>query len=536
MKNVPRVAYFSMEYALESDFKLYAGGLGILAGDYLKGAHDNEYPIVGIGIKWKQGYTEQKIDSSGNAYDSYHNYTYDFLEDTGIKVHVEIRQRNIACKVWKCTNFGNAPLYLLDTDLPENEDQWITGQLYGWFGEERIAQEIVLGIGGVRALRALGLNIDVYHFNEGHAVFAGFELVREHMSTGLSFKRSVKKTKDQVVFTTHTPVVQGNETHYIDRMLYMGANNTLSEKQLIRIGGNPFNMTVAALRLSRMSNGVAQLHMKTANRMWSHIENRSEILGITNAIHIPTWIDTRMIENSGDPDMLWSCHSENKSELISFVKDRTGVELRSDVLTVGFSRRAAPYKRSNFIFSDERIIGPLLEENKIQIIFSGKAHPLDDLGKSIVSNIVKMTRKYPDSVIFLEDYDMNIGAMLTRGSDIWLNNPRRPKEASGTSGMKAAMNGVLNVSILDGWWPEACRDGINGWQFGDGFESEDDAILDEHDLQALYDVLTTKVIPTYYTDQNKWRSMMQASIEDTAQEYDVKRMLDEYYSKMYIKK
>lgn len=536
MKNQPKVAYFSMEYALENNLKLYAGGLGILAGDYLKGAHDNNYPIVGIGIKWKQGYTEQRIDANGKAYDSYHNYEYDYLEDTGIKVHVEIRRRQVACKVWKCDVFGNAPLYLLDTDLPENEDPWITGQLYGWFGEERIAQEIVLGIGGVKALRALGMDVDVYHFNEGHAVFAGLELIREHMSTGLSFKRSVKKTQNQVVFTTHTPVIQGNETHYIDRLMYMSANNTLSEKQLVKIGGNPFNMTVAALRLSRISNGVADLHCQTANKMWSHIEDRSDIIGITNAIHIPTWVDQRMLRDVADPEHLWAHHAENKSKLIEFVKERTGIELDHDVLTIGFSRRAAPYKRSNFIFTDERIISPLLEEKKLQIIFSGKAHPLDDLGKSIVSNLVKMSRKYPEAVVFLEDYDMEIGAILTRGSDVWLNNPRRPKEASGTSGMKASMNGVLNLSVLDGWWPEACNDDINGWQFGDGFESEDEVLLDEHDLKALYEVLLNKVIPTYYNDHMKWKAMMQASIKDTMIEFDVKRMLEDYYSKMYAVK
>ncbi len=264
-------------------------------------------------------------------------------------------------------------------------------------------------------------------------------------------------------------------------------------------------MTVAALRLSKISNGVAELHMKTANKMWAHIEDRSDIIGITNAIHIPTWVDTRMIDHVDKPDDLWALHTENKNSLIDFVKERNGLALNPESLTIGFSRRAAPYKRSNFIFSDERIIAPLLEAGKLQIIFSGKAHPLDDLGKSIVSNIVKMTRKYPEAVVFLEDYDMEIGAMLTRGSDIWLNNPRRPKEASGTSGMKAAMNGVLNLSILDGWWPEACRHGINGWQFGDGFESDDDAVLDEHDLKALYDVLLNEVIPTYYDDKGTWK-------------------------------
>jgi starch phosphorylase len=534
--NLPKVAYFCMEYGLDSDFKMYAGGLGILAGDYLKGAKDYNYPIVGIGIKWKQGYTDQVIGEDGRPYDTYHNYEYDCLEDTGVKVTVNIRQRNVVCKVWKVDKFGNAPLYLLDTDLPENEDNWITGQLYGGFGEERIAQEMVLGIGGVRALRALGIDIDVYHFNEGHAVFAGFELMREKMASGMSFDEALKACREEIVFTTHTPVIQGNESHYLDRIMYMGANNGLTIEQLIEIGGSPFNMTVAALRLSRISNAVAELHCKTANKMWAHVDNRSEIIGITNAIHIPTWVDEEMIdaaENDGD---LWEIHMKNKKNLIEFIKERNGVELDSEALLIGFSRRAAPYKRSDLIFTDESIIDPLLREGKIQIVFSGKAHPLDDIGKKIVENIVKMTKKYPNSVVFLENYDMTIGRMLTRGADIWLNNPRRPKEASGTSGMKAAMNGVLNVSILDGWWPEACEHGVNGWQFGDGFESENIAELDAHDSKALYNVLLNEVIPTYYDNRDKWIEMMKNSILSTKDRFSVKRMLEDYYNKMYIKK
>ncbi|EOD00793.1 alpha-glucan family phosphorylase [Caldisalinibacter kiritimatiensis] len=532
--NLPKVAYFCMEYGLDTSLRTYAGGLGILAGDYLKGAKDHNYPIVGIGIKWKQGYTDQMIDEDGRPYDTYHNYEYDFLKDTGVKVTVKIRQRDVVCKVWEVDKFGNAPLYLLDTDLPENEDSWITGQLYGWFGEERIAQEMVLGIGGIKALRALGIDIDVYHFNEGHAVFAGLELLREKMDKGMSFEEALKATREEIVFTTHTPVIQGNESHYLDRLMYMGANNGLTIEQMVQIGGSPFNMTVAALKLSRISNAVAQLHCKTANKMWEHVDNRSEIIGITNAIHLPTWVDERMIdaaENDGD---LWETHMDNKKKLIEFVKERTGAELDSDKLLIGFSRRAAPYKRSNFIFSDESVIDPLLKEGKIQLVFSGKAHPLDDTGKKIVENIVKMTKKYPNSVVFLENYDMTIGKMLTRGSDIWLNNPRRPKEASGTSGMKAAMNGVLNFSILDGWWPEACEHGVNGWQFGDGFESENVQEQDAHDLKALYKVLLEEVIPTYYDNRDKWVEMMKNSILSTKDKFAVKRMLEEYYNEMYM--
>ncbi|EYE88364.1 alpha-glucan phosphorylase [Fervidicella metallireducens AeB] len=530
----PRVAYFCMEYGLQSEFKQYAGGLGILAGDHMKGAKDLDLPIIGIGIKWKQGYTDQMIGKDGKPYDSYHNYEYDFLEDTGVKVTVKIRQRDVVCKVWKVEKFNNATIYMLDTDIPENEDTWITGQLYGWFGEERIAQEMVLGIGGVRALRKLGIDIDVYHFNEGHAVFAALELIREKMSEGESFEKALELTRKQVVFTTHTPIKQGNEEHPLDRLQYMGAFNGLTLEQMVYIGGAPFNMTVAALRVCKKANAVAKLHAETANAMWSHVDYPAPIIPITNAIHKPTWVDANILADYNNPEKLWSAHMENKKNLIKFIKERNGVELDPDVLLIGFSRRAAPYKRSDFIFSDESIIRPLLENKKLQIVFSGKAHPLDDTGKNIVSNLVKMSKEYPNSVVFLENYDMEIGMMLTRGADIWLNNPRKPLEASGTSGMKAAMNGVLNLSILDGWWPEACNHGINGWQIGDGFESKDTKEQDAHDLKSLYKVLLEEVIPTYYNNRSKWIEMMQESIKSTKDAFSIERMLKEYYEKLYM--
>lgn len=539
MNKLPTVAYFSMEYGLDTSFKTYAGGLGILAGDYIKGAKDFNFPIVGIGLKWKQGYTDQMIDKNGKAYDTYHNYEYDFLEDTNLSVTVKVRGRDVICKIYKVDCFGNNPLYLLDTDIPENDDAWITGQLYGWFGEERVAQEIVLGIGGIKALRALNIDIDVYHFNEGHPVFAAFELINEKIEKGLSYVDAFKATREEIVFTTHTPVIQGNEEHYIDRLMYMGANNGLSKEQLIEIGNDPFNMTVAALHLSRMSNAVAKLHMETANDMWDHVKNRSKILGITNAIHKPTWVDSRILKSAKDKDLnsIWKYHMENKEALIDFIYERNGVRLNSSKLLIGFSRRAAPYKRSDLIFTDKSIIEPLLKEQKIQIVFSGKAHPLDDNGKQIVQNLVAMSKLYPNAVVFLENYDMTIGAKLTRGSDIWLNNPRRPKEASGTSGMKAAMNGVLNFSTLDGWWPEACKHGINGWAFGGAKTAEDFdddlTLLDAHDVKALYSSLLNEVIPTYYDNHSKWLDMMLSSITTTEKQFDVKRMLEEYYENLY---
>ena len=538
MKNdlFPKVAYFCMEYGLDSSFKTYAGGLGILAGDYLKGAKDDNLPIVGIGIKWKQGSGDQAIDENGKPYDIYHNCDYDFLEDTGVKVTVIIRKESVVCKVWKVTKFNNADLYLLDADIPENDDRWITGQLYGWFGEERIAQEMILGIGGVKALRALNISVDVYHFNEGHAVLAATELIREKLLKGETFKSAVKNTRKEVVFTTHTPIIHGNESHTIDKLKYMGAFNGLNKMQMISLGGNPFNMTVAALRISRKTNAVSKLHSITSNDMWKNIKNKSEIISITNAIHVPTWVDARLLDNSLSDESLWDIHMTLKNDLISFINEKTGVTLKSDTLLIGFSRRAASYKRSDLIFKNPDIISPLLENGKLQIVFSGKAHPFDTEGKGVITNLVSMIKKYPSSVVYLENYDMTIGAKLTRGSDVWLNNPRRPLEASGTSGMKAAMNGVLNFSILDGWWPEACEDGINGWQFSDGFQCNDIDVFDKHDADALYDVLLNKVMPTYYNNKTKWIEMMKKSMETTSSKFSMHRMLEEYFELLYKSK
>jgi starch phosphorylase len=537
----PAVAYFCMEYGLHSDFRIYAGGLGILAGDFLKAAREVDYPVIGIGILWKQGYTRQLIGENNNPFDSYPVYKYDFLEDTGVKVKVRIRGRDVYCKVWLVDCFDNNPLYLLDTDLPKNDDPWITGQLYGWFPEERIAQEMVLGIGGIRAIRALGLDIDIYHFNEGHAVFAGLELIREKMEEGLDFEEAWEETREEIVFTTHTPIIEGNEEHSHKLLEYMGAYQELSLEEMYQIGGIPFNMTIAGLRLSYISNGVSKLHAHTANKMWEDITNRSEIIAITNGVHRSTWVSEEIRSNYQDPSRLWELHLQEKEKLINYIADKTGQQLDREALLIGFARRAAPYKRGTLIFSDEDQIAPFLKEGKIQLVFSGKAHPFDDTGKEIVRKQYQMARKYPNSVVFLEDYNMEIAHYLTRGCDLWLNNPRRPKEACGTSGIKAAMNGVLNLSILDGWWPEVCEHGRNGWQIGGGL-SEDDFSgghqervkkQDRHDLKSLYNVLFNEAIPVFYNHHDQWVQMMQASIETTIEKYSAIRMLEEYYRKMY---
>lgn len=529
-----RVAYFCMEYGLSPQFKIYSGGLGILAGDILKAAHDLKKPLVGIGLLWKQGYTDQIISTEGKPVDTYQNYKYEFLKDTGVKVKVRIRTNDIWCKVWLADTFDNAPLLLLDTDIPENADRWITGQLYGWFAEERVAQEMVLGIGGVRALRALNIPIDVYHFNEGHAVLAGLELIRENMQDkNMSFDQAVKAAKGNIVFTTHTPIKEGNEHHQPELLTYMQANMNLTAQQMHSIGGTPFNMTVAALHLSRNSNAVAVLHAETATKMWEEITDKPEIIPITNGIHRKTWVAPELLSADLKGETLWQKHLQQKNNLITFVKDRTGVALKEDILLVGFSRRAALYKRGDLLFSDLNKISSLFKSGKLQIIFSGKAHPMDDGGKSVVSNLVKMSREFPQNVVFLQNYDMTIGAQLTRGCDVWLNNPRRPLEACGTSGMKAAMNGVLNLSILDGWWPEACQHGVNGWAIGDEKVPNNVQEQDERDASFLYETLTKEVIPTYYEKHSQWVQMMEKSISSTTEAFCAETMVKKYYSKMY---
>ncbi len=530
--NKKRVAYFCMEFGIDERLRIYAGGLGILAGDILKTAYELDLPMIGIGILWKKGYTKQLIGDNNYPYDTYpdNEKIYDYIEDTDVKIKVRVRNEDITCRVWKLEGFNNSTLYLLDTDLPENNDRCITERLYCGQDDARIAQEIILGIGGIRALRKLNIDIDIYHFNEGHAVLAGTELIREKMEQGLSFTDAWQTIKQNVVFTTHTPVKEGNESHNLELLKNMGAFNSLNLDQMIQLGGTPFNMTVAGLRLAKIANAVAKLHGKTSRKMWSGVENRTKIISITNGVNHNAWVDDRIIGNWKNGDDLWDTHQTFKEELINYIKNRTGKELAKNKILLGFARRAATYKRPDLIFRKPEIIEPYLQENKIQLVFSGKAHPRDNTGKDVIAYIVSMAQKYPNSVVFLEDYNMEIGKLLTRGVDVWLNNPRKPLEASGTSGMKAAMNGVLNLSILDGWWPEAYQNGVNGWQFGDGYMGEGQ---DDHDLNALYQVLLEDILPCYYDDNQRWRHMMLNSIASTYDRFSSTNMLQNYYDKLY---
>jgi starch phosphorylase len=440
-------------------------------------------------------------------------------------VRVRVRGKEIAVRVWVTERHGHIPLYLLEP--LKREDRWITHRLYEAGTDTRIAQELLLGIGGVRALGWLGLEVHTYHFNEGHAVFGGLERIAELMESGLQFPEAWLRVREQTVFTTHTPVLAGNEQHALADLRRMGACLQLSGGEMRAIGGEPFSMTVAGLRLSRAANAVSKLHGETARTMWKDVSGACEIGAITNGVHVPTWQAPEVADAGADPGKLWDAHVRLKAQLLAELRRRHGVALEPDALIVGFARRAAGYKRSDLLLRDEARLEALLGKHHVRVLFAGKAHPDDTNGHNIVARLVLGARRHPGQVLFLENYDMALGRLLTRGCDVWLNNPVRPLEASGTSGMKAAMNGVLNVSILDGWWDEACVDGVNGFAVGDR-DSGDDL----KDLNALYDTLEKRVLPAW-ADRTKWTRMMVASVKMSREGFSAERMLREYFTTLY---
>ena len=524
---LPLVAYFSMEYGLHEEFPSYAGGLGVLAGDFMKSAGDLGLPVIGIGLRWAQGYTVQRIGPDGYPIDEWHDHHPTFLTDTGARVRVRIGNREVACHVWRVGRYAIAPLFLLEPIDPR--DRWITRRLYDTRPDCRLAQEMLLGIGGVRALRALHLPVSLYHFNEGHAVFAGIELIADRMEAGATFEEAWRAVRESIVFTTHTPVPAGNEVHALAELHRLGANCELVDSELREIGGDPFNMTIAGLRLARSANAVAQLHGETARAMWAHVDNAAPIVAVTNGVHVGTWQDERIPAALGSDESLLAARRQLKQELLAEVTARTGTHLHPDALTIGFARRAATYKRPDLLMRDPDRLSPLLKSRRLQLIFAGKAHPADHAGKAVVQRLVETIREWPDSIVYLENYDMGLARLLTRGVDVWLNTPRRPLEASGTSGMKAAMNGVLNLSVLDGWWPEGCEHGVTGWAIGDGSEGPDQ---DQRDLRALYATLEGEVLPAFAAPA-RWTAMMRASIRMGVEQFSSDRMVREYFYRLY---
>jgi starch phosphorylase len=533
-----------MEYGLDPAFPIYAGGLGILAGDHMKSVGDLHLPVTGIGLFWDEGYTRQVVGVGGGLEDQYPKTPRDAVRRVDARLEVTVRGKKIPLRAWKVERYLTSALYLLEPE--REEDRWITQRLYGGGADDRLAQEIVLGVGGVRLLQALGEKPEVYHFNEGHAVFAGLELLRQQVFGGTTLTERLDRLRQHVVFTTHTPVPAGNEVHDLELMRKMDADLGFTDPELEQIGGDPFSMTVAGLRLARLANGVAELHGETARAMWKNVDGAAPIIAVTNGVHQPTWQDARVRAalvadkpREHQDAELWDAHYSMKRELLAEVARRTGVHLDPDKLVIGFARRAAAYKRADLVLGDDAALHRLFDRG-VQIVYSGKAHPRDLDGKALVGRLLEAAKRHARHVVFIENYDMRIGALMTRGADIWLNNPRRPLEASGTSGMKAAMNGVPNVSVLDGWWPEGCVHGVTGWKIGDpdpnddAFDEKDAARVDKRDREILHHVLEQEVLPAFAV-RGRWLEIMRASIAMAQWRFSSDRQLEDYVTKVYCK-
>ncbi|HWG57357.1 MAG TPA: alpha-glucan family phosphorylase, partial [Gaiellaceae bacterium] len=515
-----RVAYFSMEFGVDAELAIYSGGLGVLAGDHLKAAAELGIPIVGIGLLYRGGYFRQGLDGAGRQTEEYQPVDPETLGlvREPVTVEVELAGQTVAANVWR-KDVGSVPLYLLEVD-------WLTDALYGGDREHRIRQELLLGVGGVRALDALGIEPTVYHLNEGHSAFLAIERVRELVREGMEVEAAKEHVRRSSVFTTHTPVPAGNEVFADELVLrYAGplaAAAGLSHDDLLALGRSTpdaggFGLTPLALRLSSFANGVSELHGEVAREMWAPLypDGEAPIGHVTNGVHLGTWLHAELADalrgvgvrpeappdeanwqaarSLGDDD-LWRVHSIAKARLC----DVAGLD--PELLTIGFARRFATYKRAGLVFSDvERLL-----RLPIQLVVAGKAHPQDDPGKDVMQRVVELARdeRLAGRVVFLENYDIALAQAIIPGCDVWLNTPRRPLEASGTSGMKAAVNGVLNLSVLDGWWAEGYSPEV-GWAI-DGFS-------DDADLQQLYRLLERDVVPTW-RNRRRWLDMMRASI------------------------
>ncbi len=601
------IAYFSTEFGLHETLPIYAGGLGILSGDHIKEASDLGLPLIAVGFLYTRGYFSQHITEDG--WQEARNFHLDFndlpvlpvfgQDSTQLTVSVELPGRTVQAQLWK-VQVGRTPLYLLDTDVEANNaaDRELTAKLYISDLELRISQEIILGIGGVRALRALGYNPQVWHMNEGHSAFMVLERAREMVAGGASFEDAQKKIRQTTIFSTHTPVPAGSDEFPLWLIDKYFANFWpqlgLEREKFVDLArhkqswGETFSMPILAFRAAERCNGVSELHGHTARKIWHFLwpERKVEdvpISYVTNGIHTGTWIARRLyhlfnqylgqnwIEHADDPDVwaeivnipdeeLWEVRQHLKRKLVAYMRDRArkqwletsvhpvqvvaaGALLDPYTLTIGFARRFATYKRANLILRDlDRLLRILNKPNMpLQIIFAGKAHPADEPGKLLIQEVYRAVKKAENGgrLVFLEDYDMNLARYLVQGVDVWLNTPRRPNEASGTSGMKAALNGVLNFSVLDGWWREGFN-GRNGWAIGDDVDYDDPMKQDDMDAQSLYDTLENEIIPLYYNLRSsdklpgEWIARMKESIRTNAPQFSMRRMVKEYTRDLYI--
>lgn len=602
------MAYFSFEFGLHESLMVYAGGLGVLSGDHLKEASDLDIPLVGVGFVYTYGYFSQRISEDG--WQQAENVPIDFdslpliplMDENGepIKISIDLPGRKVFARIYEL-NVGRVKLYLLHTNIPENDpnDRQLTDRLYISDLELRISQEILLGMGGVRALRALGYEPTAWHMNEGHSAFLTLERALEYVEKGKSFEEAAQIIKKTNIFTTHTPVPAGNDEFplwLIDKyFVQVWSDLELSRDDFINIakikqswGGDAFSMPVLALKLSEFRNGVSELHGQVARKMWSFLwkDKKDEDIPIgyiTNGIHTETWLARRMgilfsrylgadwADHIDDPDLwtqienipddeFWRVRRHLKRKLVAFIISRarrqwqttqvhpvqtlaSGVLLDPYALTIGFARRFATYKRANLILRDyDRLLKIVTNDRMpVQIIFAGKAHPADEPGKQMIQEVYRAVKdaRFGGRLAFLEDYDMNIARYMVQGVDVWLNTPRRPREASGTSGMKAALNGTLNFSVLDGWWREGFN-GHNGWAIGDDIiKAADPKAQDASDAQNLYETLENEIIPLYYEQRSadnlpaEWIARMKESIRTLGGKFSMRRMVKEYMLGMY---
>ncbi len=527
---LPNVAYFSMEIAIDQSLATYSGGLGFLAGSHMQSAGYLQMPMVGVTMLWSFGYYDQRIDENGNVEVAYIRKHYDFLTDLNISTTVKVFGEDVVVKAYKVDGdlFGTCPIYLLTTDI-EGNSEWarkISHKLYDGDEKIRVAQETVLGIGGIRILQAVGYNFDVIHLNEGHALPAAFELLRQ-------YNGDLKAVRQKTVFTTHTPVPAGNEVHWVDTLVEAGFFSGCSRETAVELGGENFSLTVAALRMSRIANAVSQLHGLVANKMWDWVKDRCPIKAITNAVNLHYWQDER-IAKAKTPQELLDAKYEMKKDLFQYISDTQGKRFDPNVLTITWARRFADYKRAWLILMDEARIEKLLNENKVQLIFAGKFHPDDAMGKETFNNILKKSR-YMKNVVVLPGYELALSAKLKKGSDIWLNTPTRPLEASGTSGMSANMNGAVHFSIFDGWTVEGTFPGINGYTVEYPGLDDDIPWQERHwkDHRFIMNTLENEIIPTYYENKQEWARLMRQAMRTAEGYFNSDRMVIEYFNRIY---
>jgi len=531
--SLPNVAYFSMEIALDQSLSTYSGGLGFLAGSHMQSAGYLQLPMVGVTMLWSYGYYDQRLDHEGHVEVAYIRKYYDFLTDLDVYTEVETFGEKVKVKAYKVEPelFGACPVYLLTTDI-EGNSEWarkISHRLYDGDERIRIAQETVLGIGGIKILQKLRFKFDVIHMNEGHALPAAFELLKQ-------YNYDLDKVKKKTVFTTHTPVAAGNEVHWVDTLIQGGFFAGCPREKAVELGGENFSLTVAALRMSRIANAVSQLHGLVANRMWEWVDGRCPIRAITNAVNVHYWQDKRIAKakEMEDYNELLNAKREMKVELFRYIANHAGKRFDPDVLTITWARRFADYKRAWLILMDKERLNKLLNANKVQIIFAGKFHPDDAMGREMFNEILNRSHSLKN-VVVLTGYELSLSARLKRGSDIWLNTPLRPFEASGTSGMSANMNGALHLSIFDGWTVEGTFDGINGYTVE--YEGLDDEMSWEErhwkDHECIMDKIENIIIPTYYDNKQEWARLMRQAIRTSEAYFNSDRMVIEYYNRLY---